>query len=115
MAVDDSKTIDFVSVNGDSGIALLVISDHLDWIDTVDHQLKLQSKLNAYLVFVESGELVERFPDATGKPVEMRVVFLCQPDAEGGQFLARAKETIERAGFAFSYQVGLKGIATSIT
>ncbi len=114
MAVDDHKTIDLASVIGDSGTVLLVVSDHLDWSDTLDHQEKLQSKLNAYLAFVESGEIFDRFPDAVGKPVEMRVVLLCPPDLEGEQFLARAKEVIESVGFAFSYQVGLKGIATAI-
>ena len=114
MAVDDPKTIDFVSVTGDSGTTLLVVSDHLDWMDTLGHQEKLQAKLNAYLAFVESGEIFEKFPDAVGKPVEMRVIFLCPPDGAGAQFLGRAKDAIETAGFALSYQVGLNGIATAI-
>jgi len=114
MPVDDPKTIDIVSVNGDSGIALLIISDHLDWIDSLDHQLKLQTKLNAYLAFVESGEVFDRFPDALGKPIEIQVVFLCPPDEAGMSFLARAEEVIVSAGFSFSYQIGLKGAATAI-
>jgi hypothetical protein len=87
--------------------ALLVVSDHLDWNDSLGHQITLQEKLNAYLAFIESGELYRDFPKAAGKRVEIRVAFQFAPDASAEDFLQKAGETIRQAGFQFSYKVGI--------
>ena len=109
MAIDNSKTIDFISLDGKLNTALLVISDHLDWSNSLEHQYVLEEKLNAYLAFVESGEIFERFPKALGKGIEMQIVFLHEPDAPGFRFLTKAQAIIETAGFSFSYKVGIEG------
>jgi hypothetical protein len=80
---------------------VLTISDHLDWIDTISHQQTLQEKLNRYLSFVESGEILEGYPDAKYRPVVIQVVTKYDPDPSGTQFLQRARGAIERAGLAF--------------
>lgn len=107
MSIDNSKEIDFVSLNSIPDTALLVVSDHLDWSDTLWHQLKLQEKLNTYLAFIENGELLMRFPKAKNKRVMVRVIFQYQPDRSGEEFLAKVNGAFKAAGFAFSYQVGV--------
>ena len=107
MAVDDSNTIDFVSLDPVKNQAVLTISDHLDWNDSLTHQLILQDKLNAYLRFVEGGELIQNFPKYLGLPIVFNVWFLHQPDSEGLVFLEKAREVIESAGFTLSFKVGL--------
>ena len=111
MSVEDPKTIDIVSVGSAPNTALLIVSDHLEWTESLEHELALQEKLNAYLRFVESGELYDRFPKATGNRIEFRVVFLHEPDEKGKAFLGRVEMAIQNAGFHFSFQVGLKPIA----
>ena len=101
MAVDEPKIVDFVSVDSKGNRALLTISDHLDWEDGYEHQLILQQKMNTYLLFVESGELLERFPDTKGLPV---VRFMYEPDESGLRFLERAREVVVSAGFSLSYK-----------
>jgi hypothetical protein len=65
----------------------------------------LQRKLNAYLAFVESGEILERYPDAKGRPVVFEVVFKFRPDREGEKFLTRAKKVVESAGFGLRWEM----------
>lgn len=108
MSVENPKTVDFVSLNTIPGTVLLVVSDHLEWSETLVHQWQLQEKLNGYLAFIEGGELVTKFPDAKGRPVHIRVVFEHQPDSSGLQFLAKVRQAIEGAGFVFTYQVGIE-------
>jgi hypothetical protein len=105
MSVENLDEVDVVSVDTKSGHVVLTISDHLDWSDTFNHQAVLQKKINAYLAFVESGEILERYPDAKGRPVALNVVFRFRPDTEGLKFLGRARTVIESAGFSLRHEI----------
>jgi hypothetical protein len=105
MAVDQFDVVDIVSINRSDGQVVLTISDHLDWSDSVEHQIILQRKFNAYLAFVESGEIFDSYPNSQGRLVEFRVVFKFRPDAEGIEFLNRARLVIESAGFSLRYEL----------
>lgn len=102
MAVDDFNVIDIVSIDP-GGNVVLTVSDHLEWTETTSHQLTLQEKFNRYLAFVESGEILESYPNATGRPVIFSVVTQFDPDPSGLDFLKRAKAVIENAGFGFRH------------
>ncbi len=82
MAVDNPDVIDIVSVE-QSGCVVLTISDHLEWLDSTSHQQLLQLKINRYLAFVESGEILDSYPRAAGRDVIIRVVTQFRPDAAG--------------------------------
>ena len=105
MSVEQTDVVDVISFDKDTGHVVLTISDHLDWSDTVAHQTMLQAKFNKYLAFVESGEILEKYPDSQGRPVAFKVVFKFRPDAEGRKFLARAGKVIETAGFSLRHEV----------
>ena len=92
MSVEKFNVVDVVSVDPKTDCVVLTISDHLDWEDTVGHQTLLQGKFNAYLAFVESGEILQAYPDAKERRVTFRVVFKYRPDPEGEQFLLRARK-----------------------
>jgi hypothetical protein len=62
LSVDQPNVIDVLSFDPVAQETVLTISDHLDWSDTVRHQEILQRKLNAYLAFVERGEILEKYP-----------------------------------------------------
>lgn len=104
MSVEQLDVIDVISTDP-TGHVVLTVSDHLDWSDTVQHQNILQAKLNKYLAFVESGEILEKYPDAKGRLVVFKVVFKFRPDPTGLQFLAKAKAVIESAGFTLRQEV----------
>lgn len=105
MAVDQPDVIDIIGVRRESGEVVLTISDHLDWSDSREHQLILQEKLNAYLAFVESGEILESYPDSRGRRVVFCVVFQFAPDDGGRAFLEAARKITESAGFSLEEMV----------
>jgi uncharacterized protein DUF6572 len=104
MTVEQSDVVDIVSVDP-AGYVVLTISDHLDWSDTASHLLILQTKLNRYLAFVESGEILESYPDSKGKKVALKVAFKFKPDTGGEGFLVKAKQIVEHAGIQFRHEV----------
>jgi uncharacterized protein DUF6572 len=105
MTVEQRNVIDIISRDKESGQVILTVSDHLEWSDSTRHQEILQAKLNAYLAFVESGGILTKFPDAAERTILVKVVLKFKPDPEGRAFLQRAQEAIEKAGFAFMYNV----------
>jgi uncharacterized protein DUF6572 len=105
MSVEQTDVIDIVSVDKQTGDVILTISDHLPWGDTVEHQKILQEKLNKYLASVESGEIVERYPDAKGRKTVFKIVFKFSPDVEGTNYLERTRQVIRSAGFDLLYEL----------
>jgi asparagine synthetase A len=61
VTVQDENLVDIISTNEMQSAGVLTVSDHLDWSDA-EHQTILQTKLNRHLAFVESEELLERYP-----------------------------------------------------
>src|SRR5436305_2027486 len=105
MAVDDPGTIDIIGVERATGNIVLTISDHLDSADSEHHQSALQDKVNAYLRFIESGELLEHRAEAAGKHVVVRVVGKHRPDEAGALFLDHVRAVLKDAGFGFRYRI----------
>ena len=71
--------IDVIGIDRQTGQVVLTISDHLDWSDSIAHQKILQEKLNRYLAFVESGEIMESYPDAKDRAVAFPSGFQVPP------------------------------------
>jgi hypothetical protein len=105
VSVEDESVIDIIGIDTKQLAVILTVSDHLDWSDTVEHQTILQAKLNRYLAFVESGELLERYPAAKGLRVQFEVVFQFRPDTSAQEFLNKAKGVIDSAGFTLGTRV----------
>jgi hypothetical protein len=105
MSIEQLDTVDIISEDKESGAVVLTISDHLDWSDGIRHQTLLQAKLNKYLAFVESGEIVESYPKAKGRPLIFNIAFKFKPDPEGRKFLSKVKEIIESAGVGFRSEI----------
>src|SRR4051812_7284040 len=99
MSVEQPDVIDIISTDRLTGDTVLTISDHLDWSDSTAHQLLLQTKLNRYLAFVESGEILETPPKARCKSILLGAVFTFPPAASGRSFLTKANAAVESAGF----------------
>jgi hypothetical protein len=105
MPVDNPDVVDAIGIERDSGIVALTISDHLEWDDDNQHLLALQEKINRYFAFIESGEVLESYPQAVGKPLRIDVVCKYTPSESGERFLAAARQVIEQAGWSFSWRV----------
>ena len=107
MTVEDIDTVDFTAVDKASGEVFLVIVDHLDWDEKteLDHAWKLQEKLNAYLRFLESGEVYDSLPAARGKEIDIRVVGKYPLNEMGKAFFQQAEKIIKGAGFRLKFEL----------
>src|SRR5260370_34389724 len=105
MAVDNPDVIDAIGIERASGVVALTISDHLEWDEANQHLLTLQEKINRYLAFIESGELLASYPKAVGRQVRIDVVCKYQPPEMATRFLDQARKLIEQAGWSLSWRV----------
>lgn len=105
MSVDQPDVVDVISFDKNAGQVILTISDHLDWSDSLQHQTILQTKLNRYLAFVESEEILKTYPAAKNMPIAFKIVFRVRPDGDGLKFLNAASKVIESAGFTLRYEI----------
>lgn len=106
MSILDKNVVDIIGINAEEGIVDLIMTDHLEWNNEVnEHLYFLQEKINCYLMFIESGQLVENSPKAKGcKPVIV-VKMMYEPSAAAIDFIAKAQEVVRRAGFDLRYEV----------
>jgi hypothetical protein len=107
MTVEEPKVIDIPAFNKREGRLYLVISDHLGWGENEEehHLLCLQAKVNAYLHFVESGQLKEQLPDWSGFPITIKVAAKYLPRGEGTKFHKLVGKIVEDAGFTYELEV----------
>lgn len=103
MSVDQTNVIDFITTHVNGSI-VLVISDHLAWNDVDEHLLLLQKKINSYLQFIESEQIINKYPTAKGKQIEIEVKAKYQPDEQGLRFLNLCKKKLESAGIIFKWK-----------
>jgi len=104
MSIDQTEIIDAIGIDNFSGDVILTMTDHLKW-GAHHHLLMLQEKLNTYLRFVESGEILEIFPDAKERNVLISLQCQYPPDKNGVKFLNQVSGFIKGAGINFSVSV----------
>ena len=101
VSVEQTNVVDYVGTSKDGHEVILTISDQLEWDAENKHLRLLQGKLNSYLRFIESGEILDAYPSAKGKPIVIKIYALHTPDGDVLEFLASNKNTIEEAGIGF--------------
>ena len=96
--------LDFFAIDDVTGEALLIITDHLPWGKHDDEHLTLiQEKINVYLAFIESGEIVERFPQSIGRGIVISWVAKFPLSRHAGEFYRLAEAAIRGAGFQLRF------------
>ena len=104
MAVDRTDVVDAVGIDRTTDEAVLTIADQLDWSDIPTHRSLLQEKLNRYLGFIESGELLRGFPAAKNREVRIDIVFKDEPPSKIVADLERAAGQVGAAGIALTWR-----------
>ncbi len=74
MAIDNKDVVDLIGIDINTGVCKMTISDHLDWIDSQNHLLNLQDKINSYIDFKESGQIFKDYPSSKNKPITIEIV-----------------------------------------
>ncbi len=105
MSIEQTNVVDAIGIERTTGIVVLTITDHLDWSDEDGHLRMLQDKINAYVRFVESGELCTSYPRAAGRPVRFNVVGKHEPGSRALNFLEVVRAELIQAGVEFTFRV----------
>ncbi len=111
MSVEDLKTIDCIGIPIESPDEVnLGISDHLDWDVSFDeHLYMLQEKINAYLRFIESGEIYQSFPPATQTSKKViEVFFKYEPPSQATPCLSHVADCLKQLGIELKLEWGNK-------
>ncbi|MBK1707435.1 DUF6572 domain-containing protein [Halochromatium glycolicum] len=105
MSIEQTDVVDFVSVNEAANEVVLTISDHLEWDgDTKEHLLLLQEKINSYLRFIESGELLESYPKANGRNAVINIIGKYPLNEEAKGFINQVKSIVGDAGMTLRFE-----------
>ena len=104
MAIDKTDKIDAVGIEKNSDFAVLTILDAWDWGDEGNHLSALQSKLNAYFGFIESGQIWESYPEAAGRQLVIDVVGKFPIPKIGIELLHRASDACSALDVKIRYR-----------
>src|SRR5574341_960328 len=106
MSVEQTNVVDAIGIDNATGDVVLTIADHLEWTGSDNkHFALLQAKLNTYLGFVESGEILERYPDAKGKNVLIDVVCKYPLNQQALGFYGQVMRIVEDAGMKLRHRL----------
>lgn len=103
MSVDQLDKVDFISTTSEGNVKL-TISDHLEWDNKNGHLLILQNKINAYLNFIESGQIFDEYP-TIDKKLGIEIVLKYSPNEIANIFLNKCKTIINEQNIDFSWKV----------
>jgi len=104
VSVDNANVIDACSIDKGTAEVVLSIFDHLSWTDAT-HLAVLQGKINRYLDFIDSGQLLEDYPQGKGRPIQIAIWLKYPPDDVGKKFLATAEAVLQKAKCRLSVRV----------
>ena len=117
MAVDEPEKLDAIGFHPDDGQLELVIYDHLDWDDEDVHLDALTDKFNAYMVFLNNGQVSELFPEALPTSYEkpwIRTVFAFSPPETAVAFLQGLADQLRPHGLTIAYDATDTSPRTSV-
>ena len=63
MSVADTNKVDGIGISKDGNKLILLISDHLDWLNEYEHLVQLQNKMNSYIDFIGDQQYREIYPN----------------------------------------------------
>lgn len=107
MSIAETNVVDIIAVpEWEPDHVVLVITDHLEWDDKAqqgEHLLLLQEKINTYIAFIESGELLESYPPSKGKNPKIRINGLYELPEQAELFIDRVTEVLKEVGIEFEF------------
>ena len=112
MGLENVSVVDAVGTETTSGCVVLSIIDSWDWSDEHGHLLALQSKLNSYFGFVESGQVHEAYPAAQGKLLRIDLISCYPLPIATADFLKNPQTVAEEPAISLRWSAHPVGAAT---
>lgn len=103
MSVVETDSIDAIGVDKEMKRVFLSIVDSLVWDDENVHLFTLQEKINTYLYFIESGELLKAFPNSKGFDVCIDLVLMHVPSDEAITFFDKTIQILLDKNIVFTF------------
>jgi len=104
MTIENPNVVDGMGLSKEDGKAALMIYDHLGWDDEKRHIEILENKINAYLGFIRSGQIIEEFPESDGREIRVDLILQHEPSELGFRFLLAAQQQASSQGFELAYK-----------
>ena len=106
MAIDNDNIIDFIGIDEENNEVILTISDHLDWELKMDHLLKLQAKVNAYIDFIDSGEIHKEYTNSIGRNIviEIRGKYDLPKDSDVNEFCNKLESVLKEVNITIRFK-----------
>jgi hypothetical protein len=107
MSVLETDVVDYIYLDDDDEIPVLVVSDPLTWgaPDHARHLEALRDKLNAQIAFVETGQIRVVWPPYCGGPLRVEVVARCPLSPAASDFYGLAKRVMTKANMDLSFKL----------
>lgn len=110
MSIQDTYVVDVIGIDAPNGITCLGISDHLEWDQEEQVHLELlQSKINTYLVYLESGQVYENNPNTRDCKFVIEIYSKYDLSPRVLDFFKEARAIVRGAGFELTYKVPASG------
>lgn len=103
MSVIETDSIDAIGMEKDAQRVFLSIIDSLLWDDEDVHLFTLQEKINTYLYFIESGELLKALPDSKGFDVVIELILKHIPSEKAITFFDQTMQILLDKGIVFVF------------
>lgn len=100
-AVPSGQFADTVSLDHASYECRLTIFEYLPWDGALI--ATLQSRINACLQFIESGEIYVSYPQSQNRDFVIDVRCIYAPDLQALNFLGTAQHVLDEAGYTLRY------------
>ena len=108
MSVHETDTVDYIYVEEQSEAPVLVVSDPLGWTPPEEdpHIELLREKLNTQIVFVNTGQLVQVWPEfRDGKIVWVEVAARCSLTPRAEEFYHHASKVMAEANMQLRFML----------
>ena len=105
MAIDQMDVIDVIGLDKATRNVILTISDHLDWKDVDAHLELLEEKINLYFGFVETGEILEQYPEAEDKEIIIEIVAQYLWPEEAIEFISEANKVAKQLNITITHKL----------
>ena len=103
MSVEQIDKIDFISTTDEEKVEL-TISDHLEWDEENNHILVLQNKINAYLDYIQNGQILEIYPNLKNNDIIISLMMKYNPNEKALAFLSHCEKFMETLDLAFKWK-----------
>lgn len=108
MSIEQTDVVDLIGTDSKTGEVWLALMDHLEWGEDdqfdKEHMFLLQEKINAYLRFIESGEIFQSYPSARGREIVIKVRRKYPLSDEAKAFCEMIKSYLLNAGHRIEFE-----------